>query len=50
MSSVKTGENSSETLYVHVGEEVVYVLSGIMNITIGNEEYILQEGDTIQFN
>jgi transcriptional regulator with XRE-family HTH domain len=35
--------------YVHRGEELIYVIKGRIRVTLGEEEYILDEGDTIHF-
>ncbi|MCJ0930007.1 XRE family transcriptional regulator [Virgibacillus halodenitrificans] len=37
-------------LVVHEGEECGHVLRGEMTVILRDEEYILQEGDTIRFN
>ena len=34
----------------HRGEEFIYVLSGILQVTIDNHEHILKSGDSIQFS
>jgi transcriptional regulator with XRE-family HTH domain len=34
----------------HYGEECGFVISGELTIILGEEEYILQEGDSIQFD
>lgn len=50
MVKLQTGQSTSEELFSHSGEEVIYVLQGIMWIKIGEEEYTLAEGDTIHFS
>lgn len=48
-TTIEPGGNSGEQ-YNHYGEEeCIVVLSGIMEIMINDDVYILQDGDTIQF-
>jgi len=49
-SEYEPGASSGEFMFVHRGEEVGYVLSGVMKVTVGTESYVLHEGDTIHFN
>ncbi len=34
----------------HEGEECGYIIKGKMKITLGNKEYLLEEGDSFYFN
>lgn len=46
-------EPHSETgsdYYKHTGEEFGYVLEGTLTIIIGNEEYIIEQGESIYFS
>jgi len=45
-------ENAStgDELYSHPGEEGGVVLQGTMEVTVGTEIYVLEEGDSIYFN
>ncbi|HTZ40190.1 MAG TPA: XRE family transcriptional regulator [Syntrophales bacterium] len=38
------------TLYQHEGEEILFVIQGIMKFFHGNEEYLVNEGDCIYFD
>lgn len=38
------------TVYQHEGEEILFVIQGTMKFTHGNEEYIVNEGDSIYFD
>ena len=49
MGTLKPGAVTSSEPMAHAGEEVIYVLEGQMYIRIGNEEYHLEEGDTIYY-
>jgi len=42
----ETGSN----FYNHTGEEFGYVLEGEITVVIGNEEYVLKEGESIYFS
>jgi transcriptional regulator with XRE-family HTH domain len=42
--------NFSDTMYQHFGQEFVLVLKGKIEIVLGNERYVLEEGDSIYFN
>ncbi len=44
------GATTGPQLYTHEGEEVGVVLSGTMEVTIGVEKYVLEEGDSIYFS
>jgi len=43
------GETGSD-FYQHTGEELGYVLQGEICVVIGNEEYLMQEGECIYFS
>lgn len=45
-----TEGKKSEYISQHEGEEFLYVLEGRVNIKYGNEEFDLQQGDSIYFN
>nr|UWI51684.1 cupin domain-containing protein [Clostridioides difficile] len=40
----------SSEFVTHEGEECGYIIKGKMKITLGNKEYILEEGDSFYFN
>ena len=50
LGTLAPGASSSEGLMAHNGEEVTYVLEGSMEITIGSDRYLLNEGDTIYYH
>lgn len=41
---------SGKTPLRHPGEEIIYLLQGILEIKIQDEKFILRKGDSIQFN
>ena len=43
------GAQSNPTLYSHPGTEMVLVMSGRLDITVGFEHYRLEPGDSMQF-
>jgi transcriptional regulator with XRE-family HTH domain len=43
-------ENSNFQLSSHEGEEFIFCLEGILEITYGNETYILEDGDSIYYD
>ena len=50
MSTIEPGGGTGEEPYTHDSdEEVVLILSGILDLWIGDEHYVLREGDAIQF-
>jgi len=49
MATLEPGAETCETPLTHTGEEVTHVLEGSMWISIGNDEYTLEEGDTIYY-
>lgn len=49
MGTLEPGAVTSTEAMAHDGEEVIYILEGTMYIRIGNEEYTLEEGDTIYY-
>ena len=42
--------SENQEISIHKGEEFHYVLSGKIKTTVGQEEFILQEGDTLYFD
>lgn len=46
---LEIGAWSVEEPTAHPGEECILVLEGAMNIFIGDEEYLLEEGDSIYY-
>ncbi|OIQ50902.1 HTH-type transcriptional regulator PuuR [Pseudodesulfovibrio hydrargyri] len=49
MGELEPGAVTCEEPLPHPGEEVTYVLKGTMWICVGNDEYTLEEGDTIYY-
>jgi quercetin dioxygenase-like cupin family protein len=45
-----SGDRTGDELYRHEGEEWLYVLSGQLSVTIGNEKYSLGPGDSLHFD
>ena len=43
-------ESEANDPYGHEGEEFVYVLEGILNVTLDNEEFQLYPGDTMHYD
>jgi transcriptional regulator with XRE-family HTH domain len=43
-------ENGNFLLSSHEGEEFIYCLEGLLEITYGNDTYILEEGDSIFYD
>lgn len=50
MARLKPGESTSNELEFHSGEEAIHILHGEMRIQIGENNYTLEEGDTIHFD
>lgn len=50
VASMSAGANSGVKLLKHPGEELVYVLSGRVRFTVGNDEYSLKAGDSLHFS
>lgn len=50
IAKVKPGKSTCYEQEFHSGEEVIHVLNGIMKVLLEDEEYTLEEGDTIQFD
>ena len=48
--TIKEGEESSGDLVVHEGEECGLVIKGRLLVKTAENEYILEEGDSIYFN
>jgi transcriptional regulator with XRE-family HTH domain len=50
MSTIEPGGGTGEEPYTHDSdEEVVVVLTGILDLWVGDEHYVLREGDAITF-
>ena len=49
MASLEPGAETCDEPLAHNGEEVTHVLEGTMWIKIGEDEYILETGDTIYY-
>ena len=47
---VEPGMRYEENLYNHDGEEFLFILEGEVEMIVGNEKYILEEGDSIYFD
>lgn len=50
VASMKPGASSGEKQLRHPGEELVYVLGGAARFTVGGQEFILQEGDSLHWS
>lgn len=48
--TIKVGDYSSKDFVTHEGEECGLVLKGKLMVKMENEEYILEEGDSIYFD
>lgn len=48
-ATLESGAATCDEPLSHKGEEVIFVLSGKMEIQIGNEKYDLDEGDSIYY-
>ena len=49
--TVEPDESGSHSaLVTHPGQEMNYILEGVVRLTLGKKDYILNEGDTIYFN
>ena len=49
MATLEPGASTCETALTHPGEECTVVLRGKMEITVGEEIYVLNRGDSIYF-
>ncbi|HHW06036.1 MAG TPA: helix-turn-helix domain-containing protein [Clostridia bacterium] len=49
MARLEVGAVSCDEPLSHPGEECIYVLQGKMEISIGDEVYVLEEGDSIYY-
>lgn len=49
LMTIEPGVSSTSTQITHSGEEFVYVLSGALLCTINEQEYPLEEGDSLLF-
>jgi len=47
---VQPGANSGEFPHSHKGEDFGYIISGKIKYTVGENSYILEEGDSIYFD
>lgn len=47
---INPAKSHNQVLSSHEGEEFIYVLSGVVKITYGNENFILEEGDSIYYD
>ncbi|WP_051348705.1 cupin domain-containing protein [Peribacillus kribbensis] len=47
---IEEGHTKDQPLMFHNGEECGYILQGILEVTVGDEVYTLQEGDSIMFD
>jgi transcriptional regulator with XRE-family HTH domain len=50
MLAVKPGGGTRDTVVGVPGEKAAVVMKGALEITVGDESHLLQEGDTIQFD
>ena len=50
VASMSAGANSGVKQLKHPGEELVYVLSGQVRFTVGNDVYTLKMGDSLHFS
>jgi transcriptional regulator with XRE-family HTH domain len=50
MAKLKPGESTSDEQEFHAGEEAIHVLHGNLRIQLGDNDYTLNEGDTIHFD
>jgi transcriptional regulator with XRE-family HTH domain len=48
-ATVIPGAHSGAKPMQHAGEELVYMLSGQLNFTVGKSEYVLRQGDSLHF-
>jgi len=46
---VQLDENPDHEISVHDGEEFIYVLSGIIQLKIGDEQFELEPGDSVYY-
>ncbi|MCG8635497.1 MAG: cupin domain-containing protein [Desulfobacterales bacterium] len=50
LSHANPGESPPEELLSHEGEEFGFVMEGKLEVTIGDEVYVLEEGDSIYYS
>ena len=50
MLTIKPGGGTKDTVVGVPGEKAVVVMKGALEITVGDETHLVQEGDTIQFD
>lgn len=48
--TLKSKTSSSNEMYAHEGEECIYVIKGTVKIKTSSGDYILNEGDSIEFS
>ena len=48
--SDKPGSDSERRMREHPGQEWAFITKGKMEVTVGNNKYLLKEGDTIYFD
>jgi len=46
---IKPGGESGKTALTHPGEEIIYVIEGMLEIKIRDEVFMLKKGDSLQF-
>jgi len=49
IGKLESGAVSCDPALTHPGEECILVLQGVMEVTLGEESYILNEGDSIYY-
>lgn len=49
-TTVPPGWSNRECPFAHSGEEAVHLLSGRLEVTVGDEPWLLEEGDTITYD
>lgn len=49
LSEMKPGDSSGEERYSHAGEEFGFVLEGRYEVTVGDQVFVLEEGDSIYY-
>jgi len=49
-SEYQEGYDTGEEMYTHEGEECGLVLTGVLEVTVGSDTYVLAAGDSIYFS
>lgn len=49
VAEVEPGANSGESPLRHAGEELIHVLSGRLDVAVGDQEFQLRRGDSVHF-